>query len=59
MPERIMKEAVPSGPIKGKTLTPEMYDAMLDEYYDVRGWDNDGVPTKDTLKNLGLVELIK
>jgi len=58
MPERIMKEAVPSGPIKGQRLTPEMYDRMLDEYYEVRGWDSDGVPTDETIEKLGLKELI-
>ena len=58
MPERIMKEAVPSGPIKGQILTSEMYDAMLDEYYQVRGWDNNGVPKGDTLQKLGLTDLI-
>jgi aldehyde:ferredoxin oxidoreductase len=58
MPERIMKEAVPSGPIKGQRLTPEMYDRMLDEYYEVRGWDKEGVPTDETIEKLGLKELL-
>ena len=56
MPERIVKEAVPSGPIKGQVLTEEMYNSMLDEYYEVRGWDNDGVPMQATLDKLGLTE---
>jgi aldehyde:ferredoxin oxidoreductase len=54
LPERIFKEAVPSGPTKGRVLTREMYEIMLDEYYNVRGWDNDGVPTPDTIRILGL-----
>jgi len=58
MPERIMKEAVPSGPIKGQRLTPEMYNEMLDEYYEVRGWDSEGVPTEETIEKLGLKEII-
>ncbi len=37
LPERIVKEAVPSGPIKGQVLTEEMYNSMLDECYEVRG----------------------
>ncbi|MHB8764376.1 MAG: aldehyde ferredoxin oxidoreductase C-terminal domain-containing protein, partial [Deferrisomatales bacterium] len=28
--------------------------AMLDEYYPVRGWDADGVPTPEKLAELGL-----
>jgi aldehyde:ferredoxin oxidoreductase len=27
---------------------------MLPEYYELRGWDKEGVPTKDRLKELGL-----
>ena len=53
-----MKEAVPSGPIKGRTLTAEQYAEMLDEYYQVRGWDPDGVVTGETIKALGLEELL-
>jgi len=58
LPERIVREAVPSGPIEGRVLTQEMYDQMLDEYYDVRGWDSDGVPTPATIRKLGLEELL-
>lgn len=58
LPERIMKEAVPSGPIKGQVLTQEMYESMLDEYYEVRGWDKDGVPTMETLDTFELTELL-
>ncbi len=27
---------------------------MLPEYYELRGWNADGVPTKETLDRLGL-----
>jgi aldehyde:ferredoxin oxidoreductase len=30
------------------------FNAMLDEYYALRGWDDNGVSTKETFKNLGL-----
>jgi aldehyde:ferredoxin oxidoreductase len=46
-------------PIKGEASQgahvkrPE-FEAMLDEYYAVRGWTNDGVPTPATLQRLGL-----
>ena len=32
--------------------------AMLDHYYQLRGWSSDGVPTEEKLKELGLEELI-
>jgi aldehyde:ferredoxin oxidoreductase len=57
LPPRIMTEKVPDGPAKGRILTKEMYEVMLDEYYAVRGWDKDGVPTKETLRRLSLNEL--
>lgn len=58
MPERTVKETVPSGPIKGQKLTAEMYDQMLDEYYAERGWDMDGVVTRETIEKLGLSEFL-
>jgi aldehyde:ferredoxin oxidoreductase len=58
LPERFTNERLPDGPTKGRILTREMYDVMLDEYYRVRGWDADGVPTEDTLGRLRLKELI-
>ncbi|MGE5485525.1 MAG: aldehyde ferredoxin oxidoreductase family protein [Ignavibacteriales bacterium] len=36
----------------GKTPTP--IDAYLDEYYKLRRWDSDGIPTKECLRDLGL-----
>jgi aldehyde:ferredoxin oxidoreductase len=54
LPERIFKEAIPSGPCEGRTLTREQYDIMLDEYYQARGWDSDGVVTPETRERLGL-----
>ncbi len=30
------------------------FDAMLDRYYDLRGWSRDGVPAAETLSRLGL-----
>jgi aldehyde:ferredoxin oxidoreductase len=30
------------------------FEAMLDRYYDLRGWTRDGIPTPDTLERLGL-----
>jgi len=27
---------------------------MLDEYYDLRGWDQSGIPTEKKLEELGL-----
>jgi len=56
MPRRIMEEPLPEGMAKGRVITSEMYDEMLDEYYQVRGWDNNGVPKRETLLDLGIAD---
>ncbi len=53
LPKRLM-EPLPDGPTKGNAFTQEMFDEMLDEYYTLRGWDENGIPTEDKLKELGL-----
>jgi benzoyl-CoA reductase subunit BamB len=37
-----------------KKRFPELEAQLLDEYYEFKGWDKDGVPTKETLDELGL-----
>jgi aldehyde:ferredoxin oxidoreductase len=51
LPDRIMKEPIPSGPAKGRVSE---LGKMLPEYYELRGWDKEGVPTKAKLRELGL-----
>lgn len=53
-PERWFKEGLKSGPYKGQHLDKEKYDALLSEYYKLRGWSEKGIPKKETLKDLGL-----
>jgi aldehyde:ferredoxin oxidoreductase len=33
------------------------WDAMLDRYYRLRGWDKDGRPTREVLQRLDLPEV--
>jgi aldehyde:ferredoxin oxidoreductase len=42
------------GPIAGQVLEADKYDGLLQHYYDQRGYDNRGIPTKVTLEKLGL-----
>ena len=56
LPRRIMEEPLPEGPAKGSVLTRDMYDVMLDEYYQLRGWDGDGVPFPETLRKLDVID---
>ena len=42
----------------GKGITPNLppLGQMLSEYYEYRGWSEDGIPTPEKLKELGLVK---
>ncbi len=46
----------PEGP--GEGIDPDRFDAMLDAYYDVRGWGPDGRPTRATVERLGLAAAV-
>lgn len=51
LPKRILEEPAPSGTAKGLVCR---LDEMLPEYYQLRGWDDDGNPNAETRKRLGL-----
>ena len=50
-PKRLLKDAAKSGPAKG--MVNEL-DKMLPEYYELRGWDKEGVPRADTIQQPGV-----
>ncbi len=54
LPKRLLEDPHKHGPSKGVTVD---LDAMLPIYYEERGWDEDGLPTKDKLEELGLAAL--
>ena len=54
LPERYFEEPIPEGPSKGEVVSREEFSRMLDEYYRLHGWDEEGIPSKRTLKKLGL-----
>jgi aldehyde:ferredoxin oxidoreductase len=47
-------EPLPSGPYKGKALNRERFEEDKKEYYEMVGWDQNGLPKFDILKRLGL-----
>ncbi len=53
-PERFSTEPVTSGPNKGYFIPREKLERLLDWYYEARGWDANGLPTRETLARLGL-----
>ncbi len=51
LPERLLKDAAKTGPAKGLVAG---LDKMLPEYYELRGWTKEGVPTSETISRLAL-----
>jgi aldehyde:ferredoxin oxidoreductase len=57
-PRRFMKESVKSGPYKGFRCEKENWDTMLDEFYELHGWDKEtGLQTRTGLEALGMQEV--
>ncbi len=56
LPDRMFEEPLPMPP-NGKekvSLPREAFDRMLTEYYVIRGWNENGIPTEEKLVELGL-----
>ncbi len=51
LPPRFLMEPLPSGAAKGQVVE---LDPMLNSYYEIRGWDENGIPREETLRRLGL-----
>ncbi|KJS81780.1 MAG: hypothetical protein JM58_16240 [Peptococcaceae bacterium BICA1-8] len=55
LPPRIMNEPIPDGASKGMYVPQDDLNRMLDEYYQIRGWDKESsYPSKESLRELGL-----
>jgi aldehyde:ferredoxin oxidoreductase len=58
-PARWFEEPITKGSLKGAALDKTKYEIMLQTYYQKRGWDERGIPTKATLKKLELEDAAK
>ncbi|MEM2192713.1 MAG: aldehyde ferredoxin oxidoreductase family protein, partial [Candidatus Hadarchaeales archaeon] len=52
LPSRFLNEPLKEGNSRGRVVQLEK---MLDEYYRVRGWTSEGIPTEAKLRELGLM----
>jgi aldehyde:ferredoxin oxidoreductase len=57
LPHRVMNEPIGEGPSKGQMVPEAELQAMLDDYYAERGWDDDGRPTEEKLAELEIADL--
>jgi aldehyde:ferredoxin oxidoreductase len=58
-PARFYTEPVPDGPNAGCVIAREELERLLDWYYAARGWDANGIPTRETLLRLGLTAEVR
>jgi aldehyde:ferredoxin oxidoreductase len=55
LPWKVMNQPITDdGPAKGAVVTQDELDLMLDDYYQARGWNVEGTPTKAKLQELGM-----
>ncbi len=58
LPWKVMNVPIPDeGPSKGSFVSQEELDLLLDDYYEVRGWSKEGIPTLEKVKELGMEDL--
>jgi aldehyde:ferredoxin oxidoreductase len=57
---RDLKEAIPTGSLAGWKMDEAKYNEMLDEYYELHGWDKEtSYPTRKALADLGLEDVAR
>ncbi|MGC9124831.1 MAG: aldehyde ferredoxin oxidoreductase C-terminal domain-containing protein, partial [Caldisericaceae bacterium] len=54
LPYRVTHDPISNGVSKGNFVSEDELQHMLDEYYQVRGWSKNGIPTKMQLVRVGL-----
>jgi aldehyde:ferredoxin oxidoreductase len=55
LPLRFYREPFHEGASKGRVLGEHDFEKMLEEYYSLRGWDENGLPKDETLEHLGII----
>jgi aldehyde:ferredoxin oxidoreductase len=58
LPWKVMNVPIPDeGIAKGSFVSQEDLDILLDDYYETRGWNKEGVPTVEKLAEIGMDDL--
>jgi len=50
-------EPIIGGPCDSERIHADKFNKLLDEYYQLMGWDRNGIPTASTLSALGLEDV--
>jgi aldehyde:ferredoxin oxidoreductase len=54
LPERVFRDPLISGIARGRTINRQDFEKMLNDYYEIRGWKENGIPALKKCKELGL-----
>jgi aldehyde:ferredoxin oxidoreductase len=59
LPDRYFDESTPLGlpGVRGKRIDRDKFRALVDEYYQLHEWDEEGFPTPELLKRLDISDL--
>jgi len=58
-PARLYEDPIADGPSQGHALSRDDIENLLNWYYEARGWDQNGIPTRETLARVGLPEVVE
>ncbi|MGM0687698.1 MAG: aldehyde ferredoxin oxidoreductase C-terminal domain-containing protein, partial [Promethearchaeati archaeon] len=60
LPPRLW-EPETQGPREGMKsfISKEDFEKSLDRFYELRAWNNNGIPTKETIEKLGLAGIVE
>jgi len=59
LPARLIDDFVDVGAAAGKRIGKENFEKMLKEYYGLRGWAENGLPTESKLIELGMQDVVE
>ena len=57
-PARLYEDPIATGPNQGHVLSKADIENLLTWYYEARGWDQNGIPTRETLIRESLQEVV-
>jgi aldehyde:ferredoxin oxidoreductase len=58
-PARLYEEPIADGPNQGHVLAEDDIHKLLSWYYLARGWDENGIPSRETLLQAGLSDVVQ
>jgi len=58
LPGRMFDDEIPDGPSKGLRVSKEAFNEILEEYYELHGWNSNGIPGIETMNRLGLNPIV-